>query len=261
MNNLPINLGTSPNWQADDSDITKPGSLFTGMTYFEILGYVIGNLGIVFDPRGAPTGYVWTIDALGTQDDGVISAVVPTQLTEGGTQESILYPNRNNSSRQNFASFICAIMESTNCRFRSRDGMAFKVIYPQESDAVNETYYSNGASGHVFYEAHDIHAVKIPNMVQVYGGFNEATGGWDNSGVVYDSDTGEYTGANYTGIFGRMPSYHTDDRLTSDANCTTFAGAQLNNATSQTLSGRLTIPFDPTVELFDRVAVFDTRGS
>lgn len=253
MRNEPINLGTSPQWQADNDNIAKPGSLFTGMTIYEILGYAISNFGSVF------TGYTWTLDALGTQDDGIISALVPVTPD---TLDSILYPNRNNSSGQSFASFICDIMAATHCYLRARDGLAFKVVYPQESDAPDETYYAlSSDGGHVFYEAHDKYTVLIPNMVQVYGDPQEDDYSWDAVGNAYDPTAGEWTGSNYTGIFGRMPRYYADPRVATNTDADNLSATLLAHAISQTQSGRLTIPHDARVEMYDFVTAFDTRGS
>jgi len=248
---FPAIFGSAPHFQADDGDLV-PGSLFTGLTIWEILDWVKDYLTTV-------TGYTFDLDAVGDQDDGIISATVPV---DAETSESIIYPNRNEAF-QTLTSFFADIMQHTNCRLRdvgnsAGDGVLhFKVIYPQEDDPVNEQYSSDGSEGLVFFEAHDKKTLLIPNLVRVYGG-EQDDGTFSYDGDDYAEEDFE-TPPTYNGRLFKMPAYFKGEGLGSDAACTSLAATIRNNAQSQTQSGRITIPFDPRVELFDKVSAKDNR--
>lgn len=261
MRNFPIAFGEAPHFRAEHSDPNdKPGSLFTGMTPYEILDWVIDQFSATF-----ACGTTFVLDALGSVADGIIDQVVPLAADTG---ESIIHPNRQASGYQNCASFISDIMMFTHCRLRALgntgDGdFHFKVIYPQVADLPNEVYASDGIDGEgnaciAFYEAHDKDTVTLPNYVKVYGG-EQTDGTFSYLGDAYDA-TDFTTPPTYNGPLGAVPAYYLDERLGSDAACDNRADAILNNVLSQTKSGRVTVPHDARVELYDRVAVYDRRG-
>ena len=255
MRYFPIALGTSPHFQADDGDLVG-GSLFSLMTIYEILDWVIDSFSTT-----AACGTTFVLDALGDQDDGIISVAVPLAADTG---ESIIFPNRQTSGYQSFASFISDIMQFTHSRLRALgntgDGsFHFKVIYPQNTDLVNEQYYSDPASGHVFYENHDKNTVTVPNYTVVYGSEQQDLT-FAYSGDAYDATEFPSPPA-YNGNFMAIPAYFKDERLGSNGDCENRAAAILNNVLSQTRSGRVTVPHEARVELFDKVAIFDTRGT
>ena len=233
-------------------------------TIYDVLKQLIQN------ELSAQTGLSFTLDALGTQDDGQISTVIPfpTELTD-----SIRLINADSpSSFQTYGDLIRSLMELTKCIIIPRAGLAFKIVYPQSSDTVDETYYSSDADGHPFYEVENRRLNMVPNHIEIYGGLDETYGIPTVSGHWFDTD--HYSGwvspaetATYDGPF--MPvvaSGGTDNPLwetgmDTEAECIVRA-AQLGwQLKDQRLGTRVLIPMDARVELGDRVKIIDTRGT
>jgi len=90
------------------------------------------------------TGLAFYLDALGDQDDGLINdtAVVNPFPSNGF---SLLKRDDVVEEFGTYGDFIGKLLALTNCRLRTEPSLIFKVIYPQDSDAVDETYYSSAA--------------------------------------------------------------------------------------------------------------------
>lgn len=257
---FPIAVGEAPYFMAEHSDPGDlPGSLFTDLTYYEILDYVISN------HLTSILGVTCTLDDLGDQDDGIISTVVPDDPATG---ESSIYPN-GGKVYQSCASFLADVMDHTNCRLRCRgnvdgDGtLHFQIVYPQEEDTVNETYATDGLDGEgkpcmLSYEAHDKYTVQMPNYIIGRGALNDYDGTWGAIGEAYDAD--DFTSPpTYNGPFLAIPRYFKEPGLPDNDAADSYAATLLNNASAQTRSGQVTVPHDARVELFDRVGVYDRR--
>jgi hypothetical protein len=79
-------------------------------------------------------------------------------------------------------------------------------------------------------------------------------------GEAYDAD--EYTSPpTYNGPFLPMRRIERQADITNQTDAANRASALLSKAQAEVFGGRVYIPHDAAVELFDKVAVFDTRGS
>lgn len=249
-------LGSAPFYNDNFGELT-------GKTIYGILKHLI-EITLTLDVTG--NIYQFTLDALGDQDDGVINSLVlePEKDPE--------YPliNRNapgHSSETSLASYDTFVdvfemlLGYTGCYLRAGAGLTFKIIYPQSSDAVNETYYSNLSDGHVFYENTERQFLKVPNRVKVFGDTSEEQD-WSSfvEGEAFSDDwilapttfTGEYVPVTEIHRFGRGINQATADAL---------ARFKLNKNSAETFAGRTVVPHDARVELYDLIVVSDTRGT
>ena len=237
--------------------------ILTGKTIYGVLEYLIEVA--LF----SQTGIAFTLDPLGTQDDGQIDTVIPfpfdsTKLLREINADSPAY-------FQTYGDLILSLLEDTKCVLVPRAGLAFRIIYPQASDTADETYYSSVADGHPFYEVSNNRLNMVPNHIVVYGGVDAVTGLPLYTGHWFDTD--HYSGwvtpadtATYTGPF--MPATatgSTDNELwelgyTSADQCRTRAAELGWQLKDQILGTRVIIPMDASVELYDRIKVNDDRG-
>jgi hypothetical protein len=258
MRFLPSMIGSVPYFQADTGGTPPvPGQRWTNLTIYGALEEVIETF-LSFD-----TGLTFTLAALGTQDDGITSAQIP--LKEYGFP--VIYPNKGESisgmTSDTYAWLLAELMTWTKSFIRAKAGLGFEIVYPQEADLVNETYYSSLADGHVFYENADRNFVLIPNHVIVYANqlIDENTGDetWTVVGEAYDAD--EYTSPpTYNGPFLPMRKIERQADITNQTDAANRASALLSKAQAEVFGGRVYIPHDARVELYDRVEIQDTRG-
>lgn len=185
----------------------------------------------------------YDLDPLGDQDDGIINDFKP-------------YFVLNYFPYENIASIIYRLIQMTKCFIRAKSVGDFKIIYPHEDDDVDETYYSRKA--HFFHEYTEKKNLLIPNRVVVYAN-READGRYHEDTVVigdtgvpddgYDYDAGEI-----------LWDFEAPTILTQ-ADAQNRATAILARFKGETLAGRLVVPHDARVELYDRVKIYDSRGT
>ncbi len=216
LNTQPVRLGTTPYFQDENG-------LLAGMTIYGCLEYLIET------SLTAQTGLTFTLDALGSQDDGHIDTdiVFPTItagsfvtgdeyriLTVGTTDFTLIGASANTvgivfvatgagsgtgtatsittslreinadspGTFQTYGELILSLLELTKCIIIPRAGLAFKIVYPQSSDAADETYYSSNADGHPFYEVENRRLNMVPNHIEVFGtDIETGVGDWFDS--------------------------------------------------------------------------------
>ena len=304
LNQQEVRLGTAPYYQ-DES------GLLAGKTVYQCLEYLIETT------LTAQSGYTFTLDAIGDQDDSVISATIPfpivqdqdvvqdlayrvltlgttsnwsamgassdtpsvgelfisTGVAGDGTGTVVGTPliNLNGTPDdgtgtygspttpgkfETYGQLIKDLLNQTNCVLRAEAGLAFKVVWPQDTDATNETYYSSVALGHPFYEYLSNRLAMVPNHIQV---FSKDTAEASVSGDWYDPD--HYSSPpTYDGPFMPVVRSKYQDGLTTSALCDDQAAIEGRQLKIDQLSQRLIIPMDARVELFDRVSILDTRA-
>ena len=232
-------------------------------TIYEVLEQLIEN------ELSAQTGLSFTLDALGTQDDGQISTIIPfpTEL-----EDAVRLINADSPWYfQTYGDLIRSLMELTKCILVPRAGLAFRIIFPQASDTADETYYSSTASGHPFYEIENRRLNMIPNHIEIYGGLDEVTGHPAVSGHWFDTD--HYSGwvtpaetATYDGSFMPVKASGSTDSSLWETGMDTAAECRVRAAElgwqlkDQILGTRVIVPMDARVELYDKVKIYDVRG-
>ena len=200
----------------------------------------------------------------GTQ---TIKAIIALALTEASMSlnatwgdDSIIdslqpYFSVNNPPFESLGQLIYRLIMMTKDYLRPEASLVFKLIYPQDADSVDETYYSDQSP--YFKEYTEKYNLLIPNDIKVYWGMN-TDGTWNaadlaNPGSATDSDSiSAYTTVRWV--------YVAPD-LTSQSDANARAAAILQRFQAETLAGRLVLAYhDCSVELYDKVQVYDGRG-
>ena len=185
----------------------------------------------------------YTLDALDDQDDGIIDTFAPAfKINQSDIFEEFA----------DYSYLIRRLIVMTKCYLRAKTGLAFKVIYPQEGDAVKETYKSDAQ--YWFKEYLEVKKALLPNHIIVIWGDN-GDGTWDcvagTVGSALDQDEID--------AYRDIPQIVLAGELTSEADSDDRASVILTRKKGEMMSGHLVIRHDCSVELYDRVAVQDNR--
>ena len=181
----------------------------------------------------------YTLDALGDQDDGIINNFLP-----------VLDINR--FPFENAAAVLYRLIYMTKCYLRMEADKQVKIIYPQTTDAVKETYYSD--RGHYFLEYVEKKNLLVPNEIDVYCN-QSPDGSWENVIVGEAEDAAAKEDYGITVLHPYVAA-----SINSQTAADNRAAAILTRLKAEILAGRLVVPHDCRVELYDKVAVYDSRG-
>lgn len=181
----------------------------------------------------------WTLSAFAGAQDGIINTFQPVI-------------DINQMPYENAASLLYRLIWMTKCYLRAKADTTFELVYPQTSDTVDETYYSDQA--HYFREYTEKVNLLIPNSIAVM--CNSGLDGlWTNIITGTAEDATEI--AKYAEILGLFIAAS----ITTQANADNRAAAILTRLKAEMLAGRLIVPHDARVELYDKVSVVDVRGA
>ena len=203
---------------------------FDDLTVFGLIEYLVVTI------------YGYTLNALGDEDDGIISAF-PTIF------------NINVSAFDYMASMLMRLIAMTKTYLIAQPSGAFKIVFPEESDAVDVTYYSDQIPE--FLEYTERKSVLLPNHVIVYGNYVEPTEenglitGWEGMLTAEVSDVGD----NEEDVL----EIQVAQGARTQAEVDNLANSILQKAKAQTVSGRYVGPMDIARELLDRVRIEDSR--
>lgn len=191
----------------------------------------------------------FTLNAIGDQSDGIIDVLKPVFQINGADAVEVF---------DDYATIIYRLLTITKCYLRAKTGLAFKVIYPYTTDAVKETYYSD--QQYIFKEYLERKKLLIPNHIYVMwgdpgGGLGWPDWDWTAGHAGEASDTTEI--ARYRDCVGIV----TAGELQTEANADIRADAKLTRIKGEQLGGHLIIRHDCSVELYDKVAIYDRRGT
>ncbi|KKN70386.1 hypothetical protein LCGC14_0430810 [marine sediment metagenome] len=207
---------------------------FEGLTYYKILEFIIED----------ELGY--ELRALGQHDDGIIDTTVPEfEINKTVFEYAGLIVER--------------LMNHTKSYLRAEAGLIFRVRYPLVSASEEETkygdvilqYYSDQAFQ--FYVYDEKKSVLVPNHIIVYGNQNPDTGDWDNIITAEAEDVGTNE--------QRVTEIQQAGGLRSQGELQNLADAILLRYKAQQTAGRLVIPHDCRLELYDRILITNSRGT
>ena len=258
LDQQPVRVGVSPLYRYDVDYVTAG---LQNKTIYGAIEYLIES-GLF-----AQTGLSFTLDALGTQDDGAIDTLIPFPY-DAHEEDLMRTINADSPGRlETYGAVIKALLQLTKCTMITRADLAFKIIYPQEGDSVNETYHSSLSAGHPFYEAEDRRLNMTPNHFEVIGywdGVTEIIGDWFDSDHYTTAPTRPFNSDQiedyYTGPFMPVTESIYEEGLNTNTECTARA-EYLGWHTKDKITGtRVIIPMDASVELGDRIAIDDQRG-
>lgn len=147
------------------------------------------------------------------------------------------------------ASILYRLLWMTKSYLRAKLSKTFEVVYPQTSDDVDETYYSNQAP---YFEEYDEKTILlIPNSIVVLAGLLT-----DGTYSIIGTDSDATQIAKYHEVIQPYLAASIDSQVDADNR----ASAILTRIRAEILGGRLTLPFhDCRVELYDKVLVDDAR--
>ncbi|GAF77710.1 unnamed protein product, partial [marine sediment metagenome] len=153
------------------------------------------------------------------------------------------------------APLLYRLLNMTASYLKALDDLEFEIKYPQSTDAVNLTFYSDQAP--YFHEYVERDNVLVPNHFLVYG--NEGEDGlWLNylaSASPHGVDAAEI--AAYDEIYRIVLA----GSLTSQGDVNGRAAALLARAKFEQMAGRMYAPHDARLELYDRILIEDVRGT
>jgi len=190
----------------------------------------------------------FSLDAIGTQSDGIIDVDTPIFQINGADAVEVF---------DYYADIIYRLLTITKCYLRSKTGLAFKVIYPQSGDAVDETYYSD--QQYIFSEYLERKKLLIPNHIYVLWGDPGGGLGWPDWDWTA-GHAGEAVDATEVAMYRDCPGIIIAGELTTEAAADVRASAKLTRLKAEQLGGHLVVRHDCSVELYDRVEIDDQRG-
>lgn len=228
-------------WSLMGEQLLRVGSppLYSDQPYLASTVYNILRI-LIEEELVAATGFSFSLSSLGYQDDGIINDFIPQ-----------FSPNQ--VAFDDFNTLIQTLMAMTKCYLRAKAGIDFEVVYPQSSDDVDETYYSYQA--HFFFEYTEMKNIVIPNHIIVF--CNQQEEGWVAELII----TGEAQDSSQINKYMEVIGLFTAPTITSQGDANDRADAILSKLEAEVLAGRLVIPHDCSVELYDRVEIYDGRGT
>lgn len=179
----------------------------------------------------------FTLNDLGDQDDGIIDALCPQ-----------VWLNQN--PFENPAEVIYRLVAMTKCFIRSLASLELEVRFPQESDDEDESYSYN--SPHYFHEYAEKLNVAIPNHIIVYANPGEKEE-WTDIITVESEDEDSIN------RYKRITRHHIAMDIDNETDAGNRASAILTRVMFEQLGGRLIVPHDCRVELYDKVGIYDER--
>ena len=256
------NEGAPPRlWVKHQQDVSAGGKLWTVLEleggWAKLREQVI-RLG---DPplytKSYTTDVIYTIIRLVLQELGFdFPSAQATTPTEDDTIITSLQPQFDINAQpfEYAAPLIYRLLNMSASYLKALDDLEFEIKYPQDSDAVDLTFYSNTAP--YFYEYLERANALIPNHFLVYG--NEGTDGLWSDYIVSASPNG----VDQTEIDAYDEIYRIilSGSLISQADVDNRAAALLARAKFEQMAGRMYAPHDARVELYDRIQVQDFRG-
>lgn len=195
-------------------------------TIKDIIAYILAEI----DPA-------MTLNAL-VEDDGIIDSLQP--------QFDI------NAQPFEYAdAIIYRLLNMTASYLKALDDLEWEIKYPAEDDLADLTFYSGQAP--YFYEYIERRNLLIPNHFLVYG--NEGEDGLWASWIVGESLDQDEIDA-YADVIRVILS----GSLTVQGDVNNRAWALKARARFEQLAGRMVAPNDSRLELYDNIAIVDTRG-
>lgn len=234
---------TEPTWST-----TSAGQVVDGTVTWEEAG-IAAPYSNTFNKTHTVEGLIqmiieamgWTWTAVATSD-GIIDVFTPVF-------------DINQLPYENAAALLYRLIWMTKSYLRAKPTKTFEAVYPQSTDAINEIYYSNKA--HWFFEYEDKSILLIPNSIVVLCNQDPVSGEWatDEYPLILGTASDATQITKYREIVQPFLAGSIDNQTDADNR----AAAILTRLKAETLAGRLIVPHDARVELYDRVGVWDLR--
>ena len=179
--------------------------------------------------------FSWTLNATPSPDDGILNDFRPVKSIEEHPYASVL---------------LRELIQMTKCYLRPKANLIWEIIFPQESDAADETYYSSQSP--YFLEYAENISLVIPNRIVIFAGNENNETPWPTPVIV--GDTGAYSGS-----YVEVLEPDVAPTIMSQTDADNRAAAILTRYNSERQSGYIVIHHDARVELYDKVEALDSR--
>lgn len=183
------------------------------------------------------TAMGWTLED-NPPDDGIINSFYPVFEI-------------NTYGLENAAAALYRLIWMTKCFIRPKANKTFQIVYPQDADSPDETYYSYQADWFTEYAEKSI--LLIPNSIIVLA--NEGDDGQFSNKII-----GTAKDQDQIDKYIEIIKPFLVGSITTQVDANNRAEAILSKLKSEILGGRLIAPHDCRVELYDNVQVVDRRG-
>ena len=183
----------------------------------------------------------WTLEDT-PPDDGIIDTFSPVFEI-------------NKLPYENAAALLYRLIWMTKEYLRPRASKTFQCVYPEEDDTPDETYYSDKA--HWFIEYVEKTNLLIPNSIVVL--CNQDPGDLKWNTTAYPLIVGTASDATEIAKYNEVIEVFIAGSITTQANADLRASAILTKLRAETSAGRLVIPHDARVEMYDKISVKDSR--
>ncbi|MFA5384140.1 MAG: hypothetical protein WC364_05675 [Eubacteriales bacterium] len=185
-------------------------------------------------------GWTWTPVVSG---DSIVNVFKPIFVIGSGGYES-------------GAAIIYRLIWMTYMYMRAKPSKTFELVYPQETDPVDVTYYSAQAP---FFTEYDKQSKLLePNSIIVLCNADPSTGELNTEG--YPVMTGVASDTDQIAKYVEIVEPFIDGSIREQLDATNRAEAILARLKQEISGGRVLLPFhDCQVELYDFVKIVDTR--
>lgn len=177
-----------------------------------------------------------TLAAL-VEDDGIMGTYQPS-------------PELNNIPFESAGALAYWLVSMTKSYLRSKQSLVFEVKYPQSTDAVDITYYSDQAP--FFNKYIERTNVLIPNDVIVFA--NEGA-----DGLFTDLITGDALDQTEIDAYDTIRQLIVAGKITTQSDANNRAASILARAKAEQLAGMMFAKHDCQLELYDRISIEDSR--
>lgn len=182
------------------------------------------------------TALVWTLNPLATSDS-IIDVAIDFSINETPYESAAVILYR--------LAWMCKQY------LRTKANLIMEWVYPQSTDAVQETYYSYQVP--FFKEYAESINLTVPNSIAVYAN-QSADGSW--TGLITGTASDAAQIAKYTEVLEPFLA----GNLTTQGQADARAASILSKVLAEQLGGRLVIRHDARVELYDKESIIDRRG-
>ncbi len=161
----------------------------------------------------------------------------------------------NKSPYESAAALLYRLIWMTKEYLRPKASKTFQCVYPQVDDDEDEIYYSYQA--HWFTEYAEKSILLIPNSIVVLCNQDPVTGDWNT--IDFPLIVGTNEDQTQINKYFKIIEVFQAASITSQLDADRRAQAILTKLKSEILGGRLLVPHDAQVELYDKVSIVDTR--
>jgi len=195
----------------------------------------------------------WTLNAFPGAQDYIINSFYPVYtLRPMASAAAVLADDE------------MSLIKMTKCYLRAKANRIWEIVYPQSSDPVDRTFYSDQAP--YFYEFAETINLITPNRVIVIANDPNdkyrTLGAWPQPIMI--GDTGAYNathpGQPDGGHYDEVLEAELAPTITIQEDADNRAEARLVRKKSESRAGYLITSHDCSIELYDKVEVEDQRG-